>query len=84
MDDDFSKNSNFKDINDVLITETSRFVKINNIKMPMITGEDLIFADFGTVDTPESQNPKRRVGKKRVIFIAEGWQITFNEGGRIY
>jgi len=84
MKNDFAKNPNFKDINDVLITKTSRFVKINSVKMPMITGEDFIFADFGTVYTPESKSEKRRVGKKRPMFISEDWNITFDRTGRIY
>lgn len=71
MKDDFTRNPNFKDITDVLITKTNRFVKINNVKMPMITSEDFLFADFGTVYTPESKSEKRRVGKKRPMFISE-------------
>ncbi|HEU5291450.1 MAG TPA: hypothetical protein VFU05_12460 [Cyclobacteriaceae bacterium] len=84
MKDDFTKDPNFKDITDVLVNKTTRFVKINNVKMPMITGEDFIFADFGTVYFPESKSEKRRVGKKRPMFITEDWSITFDKTGRIY
>jgi hypothetical protein len=84
MKDDFTKNPSFKDITDVLITKTNRFVKINNTKMPLITGEDLIFADFGTVYSPDSKSEKRRVGKKRPMFISEDWRIKFDRSGKIY
>jgi hypothetical protein len=84
MTDDFTIKSNFKDITDVLIKKTNRFVKVNDVKMPMITGEDLIFADFGTVSTPDSKSEKRRVGKKRPVFVAEDWSISFDRAGKIY
>jgi len=52
MENDFAKN--FKDINNVLVTKTSRFVKINNVKMPMLTAEGVYaFAEKG----PHRFNP---------------------------
>lgn len=82
MVNDFAKS--FKDINDVLVSKTSRFAKINTTKMPLITGEDFVFADFGTVYYPENKSASRRVGKKRHVFIPEDWRIIFDRSGRIY
>jgi hypothetical protein len=73
-----------KDINETLVKRTNRFVKVNEILIPLITHEDIAFADFGTVLTPESKNEKRRVGKKKIIFTDDSKGITFDRSGKIY
>src|ERR1043166_6192861 len=63
IENDFSKNDNLKIIDETLIKKTNHFLRLNKILVPIITNEDLQFADFGTVETPNSGSSKRKIGK---------------------
>lgn len=73
-----------KAINETLVQKTNRFVRVHNILIPMITTEDITFADFGTVYTPESKSEKRKVGKKKILFTDDSKGITFDKSGKVY
>jgi hypothetical protein len=73
-----------QDINQTLIQKTSRFVRVNKTLVPLITWEDIMFADFGTVYHPESKSEKRRVGKKKIHFTNDDEGIIFDKSGKIY
>jgi hypothetical protein len=73
-----------QDINQTLVQKTSRFVRVNKALVPLITWEDITFADFGTVYTPESKSEKRRVGKKKIVFTDDSPGIIFDKSGKIY
>ncbi|AYB33644.1 hypothetical protein D4L85_25025 [Chryseolinea soli] len=81
---DFSNTPNFKDIDETLVQQTSRFIRVNDLLIPMITSEDFLFADFGTVYTPETKSEARKVGKKKVVFTNEEKGITFDASGHIF
>jgi hypothetical protein len=74
----------FKEIDETLIQKTNRFVRVNKMLVPMITRDDITFADFGTVYTPESKSDKRKVGKKKIHFTDDSKGIIFDKDGRIY
>lgn len=82
--EDFSKNPSFKDVNETLVQKTNRFIRVNETLIPFITWEDINFADFGTVYTPESKSEKRKVGKKKIIFTTDAYGVTFDSSGKIY
>lgn len=73
-----------QDINQTLVQKTSRFVRVNKALVPLITWEDITFADFGTVYHPESKSGKRRVGKKKIHFTHDGEGIIFDKSGKIF
>lgn len=68
----------------VLIKNTNRFVNIDNNFIPIITSEDIQFADFGTVNYPNEKTGKRRTGKKKVMMNIDGFTITFDNNGTIF
>lgn len=68
----------------VLVKNTSRIAKIGNSNFPVIASEDFDFADFGTVYDPTNKNPKRRVGKRKIVRSFDGYSITFDRTGKIY
>jgi hypothetical protein len=71
-------------INEVLVSKTNRFARVGNKLIPLVTREDLEFADFGTEETPNSKSEKRKIGKRKVIFNSEHFTITFDKSGKIY
>lgn len=73
-----------KEINETLVQKTNRFVWVNKVLIPMITWDDIKFADFGTVYTPESKSEKRKVGKRKIHFISDDPLIIFDSSGKIY
>jgi hypothetical protein len=84
ISDDFSNVESFKLIQETLVDKTCRFVKTSNNMIPLITLDDIQFADYGTVNYPDAKNPKRRVGKRKVIFTSDAPVIEFDASGRIY
>jgi hypothetical protein len=52
-------------MNKRLIQKTNRFVRVSKMLVPMIIMNDITFADFGTVYTPESKSNKRKSGKRK-------------------
>ena len=82
---DYSQSEGARLIDDILINKTNRFIRLGNGKLlPMITWDDIQFADFGTTYNPNSPSEKRRVGKKRVVMNNDGWSITFDVKGNIF
>lgn len=71
-------------IYNVLVKNTSRFAKIGTSMIPVLSAEDFTFADFGTVYDPNNKNPKRRVGKRKIVRSFDGYSITFDQSGKIY
>lgn len=84
ISDDFSKVESFKLIQETLVEKTNRFVKIGNNMIPLITWNDIYFADYGTVYYPDAKSEKRRVGKRKVHFTSDAPVIEFDASGRIY
>jgi hypothetical protein len=82
--DHVSENSNFKDIDQTLVQQTSRFLRVDKTLIPIITWEDIKFADFGTAEKQGSKSKKRRSGKKTINFTTDDFGITFDGAGRIY
>ncbi len=62
-----------------VINKSNRMLKIGKYTIPIITSEDMIFADLG-----ETKMPDGRVAKKRVIMNFDGYTITFDRSGKIY
>ncbi len=73
--DDF-RDAESKLIRDTLVETTTRFVRIGKVLHPLITWEDIRFANFGTV-------PPRVLGGKpgrKIIYMnAEFYNIKFRE-----
>lgn len=71
-------------INELLINQTSRFIRVGNFYIRLITAEDFIFADLGTVAYPTEKTGKRKVGKRKVLMNHDGFTIKFDSAGKLY
>ena len=79
-----NSDKNFELINSKLIQRSNRFLRVKDMLYPIITREDLQFADFGTENTPNSGSHHRRNGKIKVHLTSDEYSITFDKTGIIY
>lgn len=76
---DFAGLENFKLIEEMLIKQTSRVIRVDKILLPLITDEDFLFADFGTEKMKDG-----RTAKKKIVFNSESYAINFDKNGKLY
>lgn len=79
MEEDNSNSEGARLVNEMLIGQTNRFVRVREKLLPLITSEDFVFAYLGPGGTR-----KGKVGRKKLIQNFDGYSITFDTSGRIY
>ncbi len=62
-----------------IIEKSNRMLQVGEYKMPIMTSEDLLFADLGKIKMPDG-----RIAQKRVLMTFDGYTITFDRLGKIY
>jgi len=62
-----------------VIEKSNRMLRVGNYEIPIMTSEDMQFADLG-----ETEMPDGRIAKKRVLMTFDGYTITFDRSGKIY
>lgn len=79
LEKDNSNSDGAKLVNEMLIGQTNRFVRVGEKLLPLITAEDFIFAYLGPGGTR-----KGKMGRKKVIQNFDGYSITFDSSGKIH
>jgi hypothetical protein len=74
-----SNSDSFNLVIEGIIEKSNRMLRVDNIEIPIMTSEDMIFADLGKTKMPDG-----RIAKKRVQMIFDGFTITFDRSGKIY
>ena len=64
---------------DKVIKKSNRMLRIGDDSLPIITEEDILFANLGEVKMSDG-----RVAKKRVLMNFDGYTITFDRSGNIF
>jgi hypothetical protein len=72
------------EINNVLISNTSRYFWNGNVHIPIISEDDLTFGDFGSVMVKRPGSTKERRYRKKMRYLFDGPTIKFDARGRIY
>jgi hypothetical protein len=62
-----------------IIEKSNRVLQVGEYEMPIMTSEDLVFADLGKTKMPDG-----RIAQKRVLMTFDGYTITFDRSGKIY
>ena len=62
-----------------VVLKSNRAIQLGEQVVPLITNEDILFANLGKEKMPDG-----RIAKKRVIFNYNGFSIAFNRVGTIF
>ena len=73
------RSDSFKFFADRVIERSNRLIRVGKNEMPIITSEDMVFADIGSTEMSDG-----RVAKKRVLMTFDGYTIIFDRSGKIY
>ncbi len=68
-------------ITDTIISRTNRFVKVDDTYLPLVTEEDILFANFGERPPRKEGGAK---GKVKILLIIEYFAIKFDRKGNIH
>ena len=69
----------FKEIDERIVSKSNRVAKIGKFLVPIFLSIDLQFTDFGSEKLPNG-----RIAKNKIMYISEGFSITFNRSGNIF
>ena len=79
MEMDTLSSTNYNRVEYYLVKRTNRKLKIDqSYLLPLITGEDLIFADLGSEKLQDG-----RIMRTKVMINFDGFSITFTQSGEI-
>ncbi len=62
-----------KRITETIISNTARFVKVKDVYLPLVTEEDILFANFGETPPRKEGGPKGRV---QILLIIDYFLIV--------
>ena len=77
--DSESSSDSFQLLINRVIKKSNRLIRVDKTEIPIITSEDMVFADLGSTGMPNG-----RIAKKRVLMTFDGYTITFDGSGKIY
>lgn len=79
MERDTLSSANYNPVEYYLVKRTNRKLKIKqSYLLPLVTGEDIIFADLGSEKLADG-----RIMHKKVVINIDGFSITFTQSGQL-